>query len=74
MVVVPQNTSFGAFVYERALDLIVVLVLASLAISCKDLLKIAIIFVLIFIALLAIVACNSKLLTHASTVFKNRSW
>jgi uncharacterized protein (TIRG00374 family) len=71
---VPQDISFGAFVYERALDLIVVLTLASLAISRKDLLIIAIIFVLIFIALLAIIACNSKLLTHLSTVFKGRSW
>jgi uncharacterized protein (TIRG00374 family) len=71
---VPQNISFGAFVYERALDLIVVLALASLAISRKDLLMIAIIFVFIFIALLAIIACNSKLLTHVSTVFKGRSW
>jgi uncharacterized protein (TIRG00374 family) len=71
---VPQNISFGAFVYERALDLIVVLVLASLAISRKDLLVIAIIFVLIFIVLLVIVASNSKWLTRVSTVFKGRSW
>lgn len=71
---VPQDISFGAFVYERALDLIVVLVLASLAISRKDLLVIAIIFVLIFISLLVIIASNSRLLTHVSTVFKGRSW
>lgn len=71
---VPQDISFGAFLYERALDLIVVLALASLAISRKDLLVVAIIFVLIFIALLAIIACNSRLLTHAGTVLKKRSW
>jgi uncharacterized protein (TIRG00374 family) len=71
---VPQNISFGAFIYERALDLIVVLSLASLAISRKDLLLVAIIFVLIFIALLALIACNSCLLTHVSTLFKRRSW
>jgi uncharacterized protein (TIRG00374 family) len=71
---VPQGISFGAFIYERALDLIVVLTLASLAISRKDLLTIAIIFVLIFIALLAIISSNSKLLTRMSTIFKGRSW
>ena len=71
---VPQDISFGAFVYERALDLIVVLALASLAISRKDLLTVAIIFVLIFIALLVIIAFNSRLLTCVSVVFKERSW
>jgi len=59
---VPQDVSFGAFVYERALDLIVVLVLASLAISSIDLLTVA------------IIACNSSLLTNVSALFKRRSW
>lgn len=71
---VPQDISFGAFIYERALDLIVVLTLASLAISHKDLLTVAIIFVLIFIALLTTIAFNSRLLTRVSTVFKERSY
>jgi uncharacterized protein (TIRG00374 family) len=71
---VPENISFGAFIYERALDLIVVLALASLAISRKDLLTVAIIFVLIFIALLTTIAFNSRLLTRVSTVFKERSY
>jgi len=71
---VPQDISFGAFVYERALDLIVVLALASLAISRIDLLMVAIIFVLIFIALLVVVACNPRWLTHVSAVLKERSW
>jgi uncharacterized membrane protein YbhN (UPF0104 family) len=70
---VPPEVSFGAFVYERSLDLIVVLVLASLAISRIDLLTIAIIFVLIFITLLAILACNSSLLTNLSILFEGRS-
>ena len=71
---VPQDISFGAFVYERTLDLIVVLALASLAISHIDLLMVALIFVLIFIALLVIIARNSRFLTYVSAEFKGRSW
>jgi len=71
---VPANISFGAFIYERALDLIVVLLLASLVISRPDLLILALIFVLIFIVLLVSIALNPRILTKLSTFLSRYSW
>jgi hypothetical protein len=71
---VPANISFGAFIYERALDLIIVLLLASLVISRPDLLILALSFVVIFIGLLVGIALNPKLLTKLSEVLSIYSW
>lgn len=70
----PANISFGAFIYERALDLIVVLLLASLVISRPDLLILALSFVVIFIGLLFILAMNPRLLTQLSAFLGGYSW
>jgi len=71
---VPANISFGAFIYERALDLIVVLFLASLAIGRQDLLLLALSFVIIFLGLLVAIALNPNLLTKLSKFFNQLSW
>lgn len=74
LVGVPANISLGAFIYERALDLIVVLLLASLVISRSDLLILAVSFVVIFIGLLVGIALNPKILTKASEFLIAYSW
>jgi uncharacterized protein (TIRG00374 family) len=71
---VPANISFGAFIYERTLDLIVVLFLASLAIGRQDLLALAFSFVIIFLGLIVSIALNPGLLTKLSQFFNRRSW
>jgi uncharacterized protein (TIRG00374 family) len=71
---VPANISLGAFIYERALDLIVVLLLASLVISRPDLLILALCFVVIFIGLLVSIALNPKILTNLSEFLRGYSW
>lgn len=71
---VPANISFGAFIYERALDLIIVLFLASLAIGRKDLLVLALSFVSIFLGLLVGITLNPRLLTKLSKFFNQLSW
>jgi uncharacterized protein (TIRG00374 family) len=71
---VPANVSFGAFIYERALDLIVVLLLASLVISRPDLLILVFSFVVIFIGLLVSIALNPKLSTKLSAFLYHYSW
>jgi uncharacterized protein (TIRG00374 family) len=71
---VPANISFGAFVYERALDLVVVLILSSLIIARPELFVIAMSFVIIFLGLLVLLALNPKLLTYCSSCLKQRSW
>lgn len=71
---VPANISFGAFIYERALDLIVVLLLGSLVISRPDLLILALSFVVIFIVLLVGIAVNPRLLTKLSIFLNSYSW
>jgi hypothetical protein len=63
---VPANISFGAFIYERALDLIVVLLLASLVISRPDLPILALSFVAVFIGSLVSVAMNPMFLSKLS--------
>jgi len=71
---VPSNISFAAFIYERALDLIVVLLLASLVISRLDLLVLALTFVSVFIGLLIAIALNPNFLTWISEIFNRYSW
>jgi len=71
---VPSEISFGAFVYERALDLIVVLVLASLLISRPELFMLALIFVLVFIFLLGIFTFQPKLLGIVGHALERRKW
>lgn len=71
---VPANISFGAFIYERALDLIVVLFLASLAIGRQDLLLLALSFVIIFLGLIVGITLNPSLLTKLSKFFNQLSW
>ncbi len=71
---VPANISFGTFIFERALDLIVVLFLASLVIGRQDLLVLALSFVTIFLGLLVGLSLNSNLLTKLSEFFNQRSW
>jgi uncharacterized protein (TIRG00374 family) len=71
---VPANISFGAFIYERSLDLIVVLILGSLVISRPDLLILALSFVLIFISLLVGIALNPNLLSKLSIFLSHYSW
>ncbi len=68
---VPSAISFGAFVYERALDLIVVLILSALVISRPELLILALSFVTIFVGLLAVLSLNPILVTKLSGVFSN---
>ncbi len=74
LVGVPSNISLGAFIYERSLDLIVVLMLSSLVISQSDLLIVAFIFVMIFISLLILIALNPHLLTKLSGFFYENTW
>jgi uncharacterized protein (TIRG00374 family) len=71
---VPANISFGAFIYERALDLITVLFLASLAIGRQDLFVLALSFVIIFLGLIVCISLNTGLLTKLSQFFNRRSW
>ena len=71
---VPAEISFGAFIYERSLDLVIVLFLGSLVISRTDLLILAFIFVLIFIGLLAGIAFNPGLLSGLNRFLKDYSW
>jgi uncharacterized protein (TIRG00374 family) len=71
---VPANISFGAFIYERALDLIVVLLLGSLVISRPDLLILALSFVVIFISLLVGIALNPNLLSKLSIFLSDYFW
>lgn len=71
---VPSDVAFGAFIYERALDLIVVLSLSSLVISRPDFLLVALSFVIFFIGFLTGVALNPALLTRLNIFFKRYSW
>lgn len=63
---VPPWRVVAAFVYERAVDLIVVLLLATLVIRDKDLFAFAVGFVVVFLAALVIAAFSPSLLTKAS--------
>jgi uncharacterized protein (TIRG00374 family) len=71
---VPASTSFGAFVFERAFDLIVVLLLASLVISQQKYFIIALGFVLIFLAFLILLAMNAALVNWIIRFFDSLGW
>jgi uncharacterized protein (TIRG00374 family) len=71
---VPADISFGAFVYERALDLMIVLVLGSLVINRSELLILVLSFVVIFIGLLVGITMNQELLTKFSKFCSHYSW
>lgn len=64
---VPAFRVLAAFIYERAFDLVIVLVLAALAITRWDLFLLAVAFVVVLIAGLVIVVTHPAWLTFAST-------
>jgi uncharacterized protein (TIRG00374 family) len=67
---VPPWTVLAAFIYERAFDLIAVLLLATLAISSAEIFLFALGFVLIFLALLVFAALNPAVLRKASAYLR----
>lgn len=71
---VPASNSFGAFVFERAFDLIVVLLLASLVIAQQKYFIIALSFVLIFLAFLILLALNATLVNWIIGLFDSLGW
>lgn len=71
---VPASTSFGVFVFERAFDLIVVLLLASLVVSQQKYFNIALSFVLIFLAFLILLALNVTLVNWIIRLFDSLGW
>lgn len=69
---VPPWMVLAAFVYERAFDLLAVLVLASLFISRMDVFLFVTGFVLIFLALIAFMVTKPRFLTRVSVYL--RAW
>jgi len=67
---VPPWRVLAAFIYERAFDLIAVLLLSALAISRKDLFVFALGFVVILLAGLVFAALNPAWLTRASAYLR----
>jgi hypothetical protein len=67
---VPPWRVLAAFVYERAFDLMAVLLLSALAISRKDTFVFALGFVVIFLAGLGFAALNPAWLTRASAYLR----
>lgn len=67
---VPSWRVLSAFIYERAFDLIAVLLLSALAISRKDIFVFALGFVVIFLAGLVFAARNPAWLTKASAYLR----
>ena len=71
---VPASTSFGAFVFERAFDLVVVLLLASLVILQQKYFIIALGFVLVFLAFLVLLALNAALIGWIIGLLNSFGW
>ena len=69
---VPAHHVLAAFVYERAFDLVVVLVLASLAIGRRDLFVSVSLFVVLFLGVLVLCARNASWLTTIAGAFSRR--
>lgn len=73
---VPASISFGAFIFERVLDLIVVLFLASFVISHEQYFIVAVSFTLIFLVFVVLLVLNVALLNrlgiHAHSLGWNR--
>lgn len=71
---VPASISFGAFIFERALDLIVVLFLASLVASHEEYFIFAVSFVLIFLVLVVLLTFNVALLNRVGIYAHSLGW
>lgn len=71
---VPAPVVFGAFVFERALDLLVVLCLALLSIGDRRLLAMSVVFVAIFVGGVVAVAASPGLLRALQGGLQARGW
>lgn len=69
---VPPSLVLSAFVYERAFDLLTVLLLAGLAISRRDIFAVALGFVAVFLALIVGLASHPGPLTRLSAHLRLR--
>ena len=71
---VPAPVVFGAFVFERALDLLVVLCLALLSIGDARLMVMSVVFVAIFVGGLVVVAGSPGVLEALRAGLQARGW
>ncbi len=71
---VPAPVVFGAFVFERALDLLVVLCLALLSIGDGRLMAMSVVFVAIFVGGLVVVAGSPGALETLRAALQARGW
>lgn len=71
---VPPPVVLGAFVFERALDLLVVLALALLAVGDGRMLALATVFVAVFVGLVAAVAWHPGWTTPIVEALRGRGW
>ena len=71
---VPAPVVFGAFVFERALDLLVVLCLALLSIGDARLMAMSVVFVAIFVGGLVVVAGSPGVLEALRAGLQARGW
>lgn len=69
---VPPHLTFSAFVFERALDLVVVFLLACFSISDPQLFYIALTFVLLFLLLVASLIAYPNVLTFCASECDDR--
>ena len=69
---VPPYRVLAAFIYERAFDLVAVLLLSAFAISSRDVFFLAFGFVVIFLAGIGFAVLNPVLLTKASVYLRFR--
>jgi uncharacterized protein (TIRG00374 family) len=69
---VPPSRVLAAFVYERAFDLLAVLVLAALFISRRDVFAFVTVFVLVFVGLIAVAAHRPRALTRVGALLRLR--
>jgi uncharacterized protein (TIRG00374 family) len=67
---VPPYRVLAAFIYERAFDLIAVLLLSAFAISSKDAFVLALGFVVIFLTVIGLAVLNPAWLTRASAYLR----
>lgn len=71
---VPASISFGAFIFERALDLIIVLFLASFVASHEEYFIFAVSFVLIFLVFVVLLVLNVALLNRVGIYAHSLGW
>lgn len=67
---IPPSTVFGAFVYERAFDLIAVLALSCLALTQTNIFPFVLAFVALFLGLVILVASRLRWLSQASVILR----